>query len=96
MPLTLSSYSLEGIETVPVDIVGDGDGVMVIKPQIGSRLCLVKQRTTSSGSTQRDQPVNTRTFAPERSAPDRLRSENSTYYSYVDHIIQLTIDNQTQ
>jgi hypothetical protein len=42
MPVTLLSYALEGIETVPTDVVVDGDQVRVAEPEIGRRLTLVR------------------------------------------------------
>ena len=64
----------------------------------GIILCssFVKRRTTSPGLKPGGRLVNARTLARGRSASDRLRSENATYDSYIDHIIHLAIDNQTQ
>jgi hypothetical protein len=96
MHTALSSYSLEGIEAVPIDVVVDGDRVRVVDPETRRVLHLVRLEATESVSSVIEHAVNARTAPLRKRAPDKLRSENSTYYSYIDYIIHLTIDNQTR
>jgi len=78
-PLTLSSYFLEGIEVVPVDIVVDGNRGRAIELDFDQSVFSFKRRTTGSESTRLDQLVNGRTFAPGRSAPARLTARTSKF-----------------
>jgi hypothetical protein len=71
MHTTLSSYALEGIEAVPVDLVVNGDRARVVEPGRGRYLRSVKPRTTSLEARQPVQSVNSHTLSQGRSAPAR-------------------------
>ena len=83
----------EGIEAVSVDVVVDGGPCKGRCVRDGSLGVLGQAPGPGVGTP----PAGSGVQVPLRKrAPDRLRSENLTHYSYIDHVAHLAIDNQTQ
>ncbi len=69
MHTALSSYALEGIEAVPVDVVVDGDRVKVVEPTTGRCVLSVRQ----PGPDPETRPTGSGVQVPLRKrAPERL------------------------
>ncbi len=93
MLTTLSAYSFEDFEAVPVHVVVSVVRTTVVGSETGRYIRSVKPRTSSSGSSQPEHAVDSRTLAQGRSAPERMRSEKPTQFSrsrYYAHFVNRT------
>jgi hypothetical protein len=72
MHTALSSYALEGIEAVPINVVVDGERVRVVDPETGRLLHSVRLAATESLPSAIEHVVDARTLSQGRSAPSDL------------------------
>lgn len=78
----LSSYALEGIEVVPVEVALEGNQGMVVEPETRRRLDSIRLESTESVSSVIEHVVNAHTHPDRNLAPARLQSEKSPYHSH--------------
>ena len=79
MRATLSSYTLVGLDAVPVGVVVDGDQLRVVEPETGRTLHSVTLDRTESERPIPEHIVNTSTYPVRNLAPGRLAATNSAH-----------------